>query len=309
MALTACPQCGAAVPAHSHTCPTCGASLAPVSCAAYRPAPPRPPEPERPWWRTGGGWLNAAALVVLVAGGVLLAQFFFRASAEADRRATEKTEVARETVHLLTVDAWAQDTSGNTPVPESAGRPVPTSARAKRMWVVSRMLVDHTVWKQQVMARHGIEDNRLPAAWGTARYYANARAYPEVGRYVEGHAAATAEIEKTSGAWMEEHVAALARESGMPAREIRDIFPPGFERLPPGKARFSDVLLEMHRQLVRMDPRVHHAGGDQLRYEREDDVRRVEELEAELRALIASTQREQQRKLEREADAISRAMR
>jgi zinc-ribbon domain len=308
MSLTPCPQCGAAVPADSRTCPTCGASLAPVSYAAYRPAPPRPPEPERPWWRTGGGWLNAGALVVLVAGSVLVAQFLFRASADADRRKTEKAEVAREVEHLLAVSTWEEDTTGTIPVPASAGRPAPTSDLAKQMWVISRMVVDHRVWRQQVMARHGLEDQRLPAAWGTARYYANARAYPEVGRYVEGRAAAIAEIEKTSAAWMEGHVAALARESGMPAREIRDLLPPDFERLPAGEARLSNTLLEMHRQLVRMDPRVHHAAGEKLRYEREDDVRRVQAMEAEIRDVIALAERERQRKRDREAEALSRKM-
>lgn len=311
MSLTSCRECGTAVSNHSHACPKCGARMAPVSHAAYRPAPPRPApprppeEPERPRWLTAAGWAAA------VAGCVLFALFLFRASAAADRRAAEEAEIAREEEHRRKVDAWIQDTSANAPVPESAGRPVPTSDRAKQMWVISRMLVDRSLWEREVVERHGARDDRSPAAWGTPRYVAyvaNARAYPEVGTYLEGRAAAIAELEKTSAAWVEERTAALARESGMPVSEIRDIFPRDFAGVARDEAPEVDAMLEIHRHLVRVDPRVQHGGGNRLLWEREDDARRFEELLAKQNDAVAASNQARVRRLARERAALSRVI-
>lgn len=302
MPLTACRECGAPVSPHAHACPKCEARLAPVSPAAYGSLPPRPPAPPERRWTAVAGWL------VVVAGLALGGLFFFRWSTAADQRATEQAEVEREMEHLVGVSSWVQNSSATGPAPESAGRAVPTSNRGKRMWVVGRMLVDYTVWRREVMERHGFNRDKLPAALGTPQYQANARAYPEVGKYLEGRAAAVAEIQNTADAWMEARTAALARESGMPAQEIREIFPPDFVRLPAGDARLADALLELHRHLVRMDPRVHHAAGDQLRFEREDDLRRFRELEAEVNEAIDAARQAQERKSVMEAAALSRAI-
>ena len=280
--------------------------MAPVSLAASRPAPPRPPaEPERPWWRTPGGWMNAAGWGVIVAGCVLLAIGFVRSSAAADRRATERAEVAREKEHLRNVNVWIQDTSANAAVPESASRPVPTSDRARRMWVVNRMLVDRSVRERELMERHGVKGYTPPAAWETARYQANARTYPEVGRYLEGRVAAIAEIETTSDAWMEERAAALARESGLPLEEIRGIFPSDFARGTAEETRLADAMLQVHRHLARIDPRVRHAGGDQLLYERVDDARRFEALVVNMNDAAALVKHAQKRRRDRQNAALS----
>lgn len=307
MSLTACRECGTAVPAHSHVCTQCGASMAPVSLGAYRPAPPRPPEPARPWWRTVGGWMNAAGWGVIVGVCVLLAVAFVRGSAAAGRRATEKAEVAREEEYMRRVDAWVQDTSANAAVPDSAARPVPTSPRAKRMWVISRMLVDREVWEREVMQRHGVRGRGSPAEWETARYQASARDYPAVGRYLEGRVAAIVEIEKTSAAWMEERIAALARESGMPGGEIRGMLPRDFAGVTPEERREADVMLEVHRHYVRMDPRVRSGGGDQLLYQREEDMRRTNELVAKLHDAYAAAHQARASRLARDR-ALSRAI-
>ncbi|HEX8695514.1 MAG TPA: hypothetical protein VF746_24085 [Longimicrobium sp.] len=273
--------------------------MAPVPHAAYRPAAPRPPEkPERFGWATAAGW------AVIVAGGVLFALFVFRANAAAERRAAEEVEVAREKEHRRKVDAWLRDTSASAPVPESAGRPVPTSDQAKRMWVINRMLVDRSVWEREVMERHGVEDDRPPPVdWGLSRYtayVANARAHPEVGTYLEGRAAAIAEIEQTSAAWLEERIAALARESGMPASEIRDIFPRDFAGAARDQAREVNAMLEIHRHLVRVDPRVQHGGGVRLLWDREADARRFEELLAKQNDAVAASTQARARRLARD---------
>ena len=301
MSLTACRECGAAVPAHSHACPTCGASMAPASYAVYRPAAPRPPEkPERAGWSTFAGW------AVVLAGGVLCALIFFRWSAEVDRRGVEKDEVAREQEYIRRVNVWMQDTSATAPPPERADTAVPGSERAKRMWVISRMLVDRSLRERELLERHGVRGHTSPAALATTRYQANARSHPEVGRYLEGRVAAIAEMEKTSAAWMEERVAALARESGLPAAEIRALFPSGFAGVGPEEARLANGMLEMHRHFVRMDPRVQYGGGNQLLYEREDDVRRTTELAARLNAHAVAATQARERRFARERVALSR---
>ena len=287
------------MPAHARACPKCGATLAPVvSNPVYGPLPPRrPEEPERPGWVTAAGWVAVAAVCALIG------LFLFRASTEADRRATEKAEVERQVEHMHRVDKWLRDTSANAAVPESP--PAPTSDRAKRMWAINRMLVERSTWERGVMERHGVRGYGAPAAWGTPRYWANARSYPEVGRYVEGRVAALAEIEKTSAAWLEERAAALARESGMPAGEIRRIFPQDFAGAALDEAPLADAMLEIHRYLVRVDPRVHHVGGNQLRYEREDDFRRLEELLARRNAAAATARHARGQRVARESAALS----
>jgi hypothetical protein len=278
MALTACRDCGTVLPAYAHACPNCGASTAPPVNTVYRPAPPRPPEPERPWWRTGGGWATAAGWAAVVALAAFAGLFVFRLSGEADQKAAAEAEVVREVEHYLEVDAWTRDTSFNAAVPGGARRPVPTSDEAKRMWVMNRMLVDRRVREREIEERHGVRNRRLPEAFETPRYQANARSYPEVGRYLEGRAAALAEMEKTSAAWTEERISALARESGVPAGEIRELLPPGFAGAAPGEERVMAAMLELHRHLVRVDPRLESAGGNMLRAELEDDLRRLHAL-------------------------------
>jgi hypothetical protein len=286
--------------------------MAPVPLAAYRPAPPRPPaRPERPWWRTLRGWGAAAGWAVIVAGLAFVVVLFVRGNAEAARRATETAEVAREEEYRRTVYGWIQDTSSTAPVPDRAGHPVPTSGRAKRMWVISRMLVDRAVREREILARHGVGEDRSPADWGPARYSAyvsSARAYPAVRAYLEGSAAAIAELERTSAAWMEERTAALARESGIPARAIRDLLPPDFAGVAPGRARRVDAMLEMHRHLVRVDPRVHHAGANRQLWEREDDSDRFEELLEKQNDAIAAADRGRVRKNAMERATLSRAI-
>jgi hypothetical protein len=307
MSLTSCRECGTAVPANSHACPKCGASMAPVSYAAYRPAPRPPAEPERPWWRTVRGWGGAAGWAVIVGALVLLAVSFVRGSAEAGRRATEEAEMKREQEHLRLVNAWVQDTSVNAPPPDSAGRPAPTSDRAKRMWVISRMLVERSLWEREIMKRHGVGGRGTPAAWDTPRYQASARDYPEVGTYLEGRVAAFAEMEKDSAAWMEERVAALARESGMPASEIREILPRGLSGVTPEERREADVMLEVHRHYLRIDPWVRYAGGERLLYERPDETRVTDALVEKLHAAYAATNQARDR-LTRERVALSHAI-
>lgn len=304
MSLTTCRECGTAVPDGAPACPNCGAVIvAPVPVVAQRPLPPRPPPPPpRPWWRSAAEW------TVLVAVCVLIGTFLYRHFNTVAQQATEKEEVEREREHLLRVAVWAQDTTGNAPVPESASRPVPTSARAKRIWVVSRISVDANLWRREILKRHGVKSDRLPAVWVTGRYQANARAHPEVGRYLEGRAAAIVEIEKAAGAWVEERILALSRESGLPAREIRQFYRSDYVLMSPGELPLAQALLDMHRHLVRIDPRVHHMGGNELRFEREEDLRRFQQLEEAMRDAQVAAARERQKKGATDARALTRAL-
>lgn len=252
--------------------------------------------------------MSAAGWAVVVGALALLVIWFVRGSMEAGRRETEKAEVAREEEYRRSVNVYVQDTSANAAVPGRAGHPVPTSGRAKRMWVVSRMLVDRSSREREILERHGVRGTMSMTTWLTPRYQADARDFPEVGRYLEGRAAATAEIRKTSAAWMEERTAALARESGMPVQEIRALFPADFAGVTEEEARLEEVTLEFHRHFVRVDPRVHHAGGKELRFEREDDVRRGNELVVTLNAASAAADRARERRLAVERAALARAI-
>lgn len=304
MPLTACRECGTAMPAHSHACPKCGARTAPASYAGFRPAPPlRPQEPERPRWLTAAGWAAAVA----VCG--IFALFLFRLSTAADQNAAAEVEMAREQEHMVKVVRWMQDTSSTVPAPASAGRPVPASDLPKRLWAISRMLVDVRVWEREVMERHGAGNGRPPAAWWTPGYVASARAHPEVGTYLEGRAAAIAEIEKTSAAWLEERTAALARESGLPASEIRGIFPGAFVGVASDEARMTDAMLRMHRHLVRVDPRVRPAAGDRQLWEREEDYRRFETLAEMLNDATASFQQARGKRVDEQVAALNQWIR
>jgi hypothetical protein len=305
MSLTSCRACGAAVPANSQVCPSCGATMAPVPYAVYRPPPPRPPEPERPWWKTLGnvvGWafiLGVLALVVVA---------FVRGSAAAGQRKVEQAEMAREEPHVLTVFGMMQDTLPNAPSLDTTPRPLPTTDRAKRVWVISRMLVERWAWERQVMERHGVTRHTVPATMETARYQANARDFPEVEKYLEGRVAAIEEIDKTSAAWVEARTAALARESGIPAGEIRALFPPDFGGQARDHARYMNALLAIHRHWVRVDPRVRPAGGDMLSWQSEDEMRRANELATETRAAAASSAQARASRLEEERAAIARVI-
>lgn len=311
MSLTVCHECGAAVPARSQTCPACGASMAPAPVAAYRPqpaAPRAPAPPERPWWRTGRGWGTAAGWVLVAAVFAFAGSFLYRLSGAVDQGATEEAEMKREREHTMVVDAWLADTSANAPPPDSTGRPVPTSTRAKRLWAANRLLVDRALWERAVMKRHGITGYAQPAAWTTAAFQANAREYPAVAAFVDGRAAAIAELDKASDAWMAERTAALARESGLPAEEIRALLPSDFARLTPEELRLMEAMQQLHRHLVRVDPRVRHAGGNQLRFEREDDARRFHELAVSLERANALTVQAQERRRYGQAATLRRLM-
>jgi hypothetical protein len=244
--------------------------------------------------------------VAVAALCVVVGLFVFRLSGEADQKATAEAEEVRESDHLLAVDAWTRDTTANAAVPGGASRPVPTSEGAKRMWVMNRMLVDRRVREREIEERHGVRNRRLPEAWETPRYQANARSYPEVGRYLESRAAAFAEIRKTSAAWTEERIAALARESGLPAQEIRDLLPPGFAGAAPGEERVMAAMLEMHRHLVRVDPRLESAGGNMLTSGREDDLRRLQALAGKVQEAAVARIQGRQRKAAEDLDAIAR---
>lgn len=312
MSLKSCPECGAVVPAN-RPCPRCAARLAPAAApmdapahepVAYRPAPSRPPEAPK-----GFRWGTALAWVILVVGGVLVADFFYRLSTEIDQGAMAEEEMAREREHLRTVLAWMRDTTATAQALDSAGRPAPTSDRAKRLWVINRILVDRHVWEREVMTRHGARGDTPPEPWGTARYQASARAHPAVGKYLEGRVAAIAEIGRTSAAWLQERTAALSRESGIPTGEIGGILPPGFGAVAPAQAPLANAMLQMHRHFVSMDPRVRHTGDTELVYEREEDIRRTQALVARHNEAMAAWNQAQVRRVDQEVAALNQWIR
>jgi hypothetical protein len=177
------------------------------------------------------------------------------------------------------------------------------------MWVIRRMLVDRAVWEREVMERHGVRRFSLPAVWNTVHFQANARAYPEVARYVDGLVAATKEIQATSPRWIGERTAALARESGVPESEIAYVFPRDGRGVPAEDARAADMMRKVHRHLVNMDPRVQPGGGDRIVYERKEDMHRVLELTREMNEATESASEAREQRFASEFSAIPRVAR
>jgi hypothetical protein len=235
-------------------------------------------------------------------------RFLYGLSTAADQGATEEAEMKREREHTMVVDAWLAAPTPNTPPPDSTRWPVPTSVRAKRLWVANRLLVDRAAWGHAVMKRHGITGYEQPAAWKTAAFQANARSYPDVAAFVNGRAAALAELEKASDGWMAERTAALSRQSGLPAAEIRALLPSDFARHAPEELRLMEAMQDFHRHLVRMDPRVRPAGGNELRFEDEEDARRFQELAINLDRANALTGEAQAKRLRSQAATLRRLM-
>lgn len=301
MALTACRECGAAMPAYSHACPKCGATLAPGPIA-YRPSPPRPPqEPEGSPWRTAAGW------VFLLAFLAVCGTFFYRVSSGIDQHALAEAEVEREHEHVGTALAWVQDTLPTTPAPESG--PVPTTPVAKRMWVIRRMEVARAVWEREIRARHGASGFNPPAPWPSVQYQGNARSHPALATWFEGRVAAASEIRQASAAWIDERTATLAKESGMPAAEIAAIFPRDHGGVPEAEAKLAEAMLEVHRHLVNTDPWVRPGEGHSLAYQREDDLRRYTELAQKQDEATESTNVARARRIATLVAALPRAIR
>lgn len=301
MALTACRECGTAMPAHAHACPKCGASRAPGP-VAYRPPPPRPPqEPEGSSWRTAAGWV--LLLAVLAVCGI----FFYRVSGAIDQHALAEAEVEREHEQVLTALAWVQDTLPTTPAPDSG--PMPTTPVAKRMWVIRRMEVARAVWEREIRARHGASGFNPPAPWPSVQYQGNARSRPALAKWFEGRLAAASEIRQASAAWIDERTAALAKESGMPAAEIAAIFPRDHGGVPEAEAKLADAFLEVHRHLVDADPWVRPGEGHSLAYQREDDLLRYNELAQKLDEAARATSQARARRITTVVAALPRAIR
>jgi hypothetical protein len=105
---------------------------------------------------------------------------------------------------------------------------------------------------------------------------------------------------------MEQRITALARESGLPAQGIRDLLPADFAGAAPGEERMADAMLELHRHLVRIDPRVSGAGGNMMSFERGDDLRRLQALEVRMNEAAAAMNRGREKKLAGDAAAIVR---
>lgn len=224
-----------------------------------------------------------------------------------------REEVDRELARTRgMVTAFADGGQGDAP----ASAP-PAGQKAKLVWAMNRALAEAPTHMQEVAGRHDVDPDVLPAAWGTARYMADAGSHPEVERYWLAYQAYLADYRESFPEWLHSRVEAHAREAGVRSRLLRS-FLEGMDRGSAG-IEFSQPLaladstastaLAYHRFLVAVDARVSYdAAQDVATFDREADLERANALQARvtnMAELLNRSQRAAQRRGMQQVDSLA----
>lgn len=193
------------------------------------------------------------------------------------------------------------DTTGDLVAPSASSRP-PTSQDGKMIWALNQTLGEVSAHRAMIAAKHGIDPDSLPPAWGTAQYQANAASHPEVGRYWTAYRSFLAEYRTAYPAWLRARLGHHARVAGLRADVLR-----GFERgVAEGSTAQAEEIyslndataaaaLEFHRFLVSVDARVQYdAESGRAMFTREADLARANELEGRVNTAAAALTRAQE---------------
>ncbi|HEU0052049.1 MAG TPA: hypothetical protein VFQ39_02685 [Longimicrobium sp.] len=227
------------------------------------------------WSRKTRPWIPAAALAVTF--------FAFLGNAGDIGREGVNAELSR-TRSLMSSLADSGNAGG---VPGDAAAPPGGSQEAKLVWAMNRALAELPAYKTQVASRHGVDPDRLPAAWGTSRYMADASRHPEVERYWEGYRSYLADFRGSFRGWLETRIAEHARTAGVRARNMR-AFTEGMGRGAELAGTETLILadstaaaaLDYHRFLVSVDDRIEYdPGQDMAMFERDADLDRANALQ------------------------------
>lgn len=211
-----------------------------------------------------------------------------------------REEVDREvsSIHAQ-MDALMDSTGGAAPTSASS-RP-PASQDGKMMWALTQTLAEIPAYNAMIAAKHGVDPENLPSAWGTSQYQANAASHPEVGRYWTAYRSFMAEYRTAYPVWLRARLEHHARAAGMRADVLR-----GFKRgiaegstaqaektISLGEATAA-AALEFHSFLVSVDKRVQYdEKSGQAMFAREADLARANELEARVNAAAEALTRSQ----------------
>lgn len=217
---------------------------------------------------------------------------FFPQRAEVMRgREQQRAEVDRQLSLLHAASSALLDTtqardSAVLRVYPDSGDPLPTSAEGRRLWVDRHVMGDCARRVLAAEARYGDP----PAAWGTARYGANASAHPEVAVFWAKASAEEAELWRTMPGYTETRYRMWGGQAGMWDAEIdamlvdvRQVVRGAYQRAALGKA-VADAALDYHRFLVSVDSRVRYdARRGVVLFERQADLDRAGRLEERMR--------------------------
>ena len=225
------------------------------------------------------------------------------ASQEDERLAREERDRELSQRRIL-VSAWMDSSgSGMRALPGGGTAAPPWDDRAALAWAVNRVIRELPAYRREVAARHGIDPDQPPSAWGTARYAANASAHPEVERFWRGYRAFHADYVEGMSGWLRararEHVRAADVSPDMLEASMREVEEEA-DGLEMEASEWADsaaaVGLEIHRFLVSADARVRYDGrrGKAL-FESDADLRRVNRLDRRFKAAVTALQRANQR--------------
>lgn len=211
-----------------------------------------------------------------------------------------RQEVDREVSQAhAQLDALA-DTTGGLVAPSATSRP-PASQNGKMMWALNRTLGEIPAHRAMIAAKHGVDPDSLPPAWGTARYQANAARHPEVGRYWTAYRGFLAEYRTVYPVWLRARLEHHARAAGLRADVLRG-FKQGIAEGNTAQAEevyslgdaTAAAALEFHQFLVSVDARVQYdPESGRAMFTRETDLARANELEARVNTAVAALTRAQ----------------
>ena len=209
-------------------------------------------------------------------------------------------EVDEEIGRLREATSVLLDSSAAT-MPARSGEEPPSGRKARMVWIARQMVMETPLYSREVGARHGIDPDRLPEAWGTSRYLADAGKHPEVGRYWEAYVAYLAEVRRTFPAWSEARMQALGRQAKLSGRDrddmvqgLRESLAHGDQFAAPSEA--AAAALALHRFLVRVDARIDYdPRSDMAMFGDEADLAEANRLQARVVAAGQAVQEAQRR--------------
>lgn len=218
-----------------------------------------------------------------------------------------------EEVGLLRDAANALLDSSAATMPARSGEQPPSDRNAKMVWIARQIVTETPLYSREVGARHGIDPDRLPEAWGTSRYMADAGKHPEVGKYWEAYVAYMDEIRRSYPGWCEARIHALGRQARLSGR-LRDQMIQGMRQSLERQDQFAPAAttaaaaLDFHRFLVRVDDRVHYdADRDMAMFDEDADLEEANRLQARVNEAAQAVQ-EAQRRARMLPDSLARIL-
>jgi hypothetical protein len=248
--------------------------------------------------------------------GIALLSTMGNAASARDEQA--RGDVEREVAQTRSIVSALADTTG-TIVPVVDGSKPPRGERAVMVWAMNRALSELPAYKQELAARHGVDVDRLPPAWGTSRYMASASAHPDVGVYWEGYRAYLADFRREAPEWLQTRMVEHARQGGVRPAALRGYADGVREGVAGSQMDVIDragetvaAALEYHRFLVAADARVSYdADRDMALFDNDADLERATRLQDRVTTAadaLNRAEREQKNRTMQRLDSLAARM-